>query len=221
VGQNHAKGPEFINDYGRRFDSKALKSLFSIIEPEDFQKENFLYRYVQNNPVNLIDPLGLWGEDVHFGEGNSNYGTYIWARQVGFTDIGARLIAMGNNSVDWFWGSSPIFGNKARHFNQFSTDDFCDSREYYAEQELNTAVQLFKKGKEDKSLGRLGMGLHSLQDIFAHRDWNTGPLGIEAHPLWYDDWKDPRNEMAAKLTKKATINYLNKFLRLTYFGYTH
>lgn len=82
-------------------------------------------------------------------------------------------------------------------------------------------MDLFKQGKEKEALGRLGKGLHSLQDIFAHRNWDTGPLGTDVHPSWYDDWFDPKNATAAELTEEATKNYIKKYMRLTYGGYTH
>ena len=73
----------------------------------------------------------------------------------------------------------------------------------------------------DQALMRLGKGLHSLQDIYAHRDWDTGPIGIEPHPGWYDYWNDPRNKCANELTEAATKAYLNEFVRRTFEGRSH
>lgn len=54
-----------------------------------------LYRFVSNNPVGLIDPTGLYEEDVHY------YLTYFLAMQVGCFDAGeARLVADGNQKAD-------------------------------------------------------------------------------------------------------------------------
>ncbi|MBA3030311.1 MAG: RHS repeat-associated core domain-containing protein [Desulfobacteraceae bacterium] len=178
-----------------------------------------LYSYVWNNPTNLIDKYGLWGEDVHSGNPDSDYGTYSWAKQAGFNDRGAELIATGNQSVDWWWGSSPLTGNQGRHFNESA--DGCDSRLYYAKRELKNAIRLFGEGKEAEALGRLGMGLHSLQDFYAHKDWDTGILRSIPHPPSYDWWNFELNAEAKRLTKEATMNYLKEFKRLTYDGYTH
>ena len=218
-GQYYDEETGWHYNYHRYYDPKIGRYLRA--DPIGFEGGMNLYSYVHNNPINFIDRFGLWEDDVHYGDPKSNYGTFIWARQAGFTDTGAHLIAAGNNSVDWFWGSSPIFGNQARHFNKFSKGDFCDSRVYYAEKEFWAAVKLVNAGKIDQALGRLGMGLHSLQDKFAHRDWNTGPAGASAHPLWYDNWHDSRNLTAVMLTKEATKNYLNRFIKLTYLGYTN
>jgi RHS repeat-associated protein len=175
-----------------------------------------LPRYVLNNPVIYRDPWGLWGEDVHSGIGNPNYGTYTWARQVALSSQQATWIALGNNGTDaGFAGWMPIFGLQSRHFNQWPLGRKGDSRDYWAEIELRRAVDYYKKGNCKAAFGHLGKGLHSVQDIIAHRDFDTGWHGIYRHPEWYDLWRDPRNESARELTERATKNYLIRFLNLT------
>jgi hypothetical protein len=56
------------------------------------------------------------------------------------------------------------------------------------------------------------MGLHSLQDKFAHRSWDTGHYGTIPHPTWYDDVNDSRNTEALKYTGKASITYIKRFM---------
>jgi RHS repeat-associated protein len=177
-----------------------------------------LYAYVDNNPINLIDPLGLWGEDVHSGIGNKKeYGTYTWAKQVGFNEAQARKIALSNDAVDGGWGSwVPIFGLQSRHFNQGAFRNFQDSRLFWAIYELNRAVKAYERGDCDIALSHVGRGLHSLQDLHAHRDWNTGFFGWDIHPGWYDVWDDPRNAQARAMTQRYTQNYLREFMRKTY-----
>jgi len=183
----------------------------------------FVYSY--NNPTKLIDPYGLWGEDVHYGSPNSNYGTYTWAVQSGFSERAARLIGLGNNSVDHHYATSFLPGSQDRHFNTFKDDgrlhEYYDSRLFHAENEYQAALELFRQGYEDKALGRLGKGLHSLQDYFAHRDWGPGPLGLNAHPSWYDDWDDLRNKCATEGTEEATKAYLKRFIDNAYLGYNY
>lgn len=62
-----------------------------------------------------------------------------------------------------------------------------------------------KDGNIEAALGHLGKGLHSLQDKYAHKDWDTGVLGKERHPAWYDDWNDPRNKEAADDTGRTSL----------------
>jgi RHS repeat-associated protein len=175
------------------------------------------YVYVGNNPGNLIDLLGLWGEDVHSGIGNQRYGTFTWAQQEGFSGAQARRLALSNDAIDGGWGSwVPIFGLQSRHFNQGAYGDFQDSRLFWARYEFNRAIEAHEKGECDIALSHIGRGLHSLQDIYAHRDWDTGFLGWYTHPGWYDDWDDPRNAQAREMTQRVTENYLREFMRRTY-----
>jgi RHS repeat-associated protein len=175
------------------------------------------YLYVGNDPVNIRDPRGLWGEDVHSGIGNPTYGTYIWARQLGFSEQEATWIALGDNGTDggfaswWF-----MIGTQSRHFNQLhpTMKGFCDSRDYWASLELDRAVNYYEGGNSRAAYGHLGKGLHSIQDKIAHRDWNTGLIGWDRHPNWYDDWDDPRNALNRSLTEAATKQYMELFLSL-------
>jgi len=80
---------------------------------------------------------------------------------------------------------------------------------------LKRAVEYYKKGKCEAAYGHLGKGLHSVQDMFAHRDWDTRWHGMKPHPDWYDIWDDPRNKLARELTEKNTKEYLYLFLKLT------
>ncbi|UCD36021.1 MAG: hypothetical protein JSU90_04090 [Nitrospiraceae bacterium] len=178
-----------------------------------------LYGFVGNNAVNVIDPWGLWGKDVHSGIGNEDYGTYLWARDVGMPEAAARMVAHANNAIDSSpWTSwLPFWGDQTRHFNDqyLAPPGIGDTRSNWAEIELARAVKYAKEGDCRAAWGHLGKGLHSIQDKYAHRDWNTGFYGAAAHPLWYDDWYDPRNMTAARLTEVDTKKYINKFLLLT------
>jgi RHS repeat-associated protein len=188
-------------------------------DPIDFAGGDMnLYGYVANDPINFGDSMGLWGEDVHSGIGNSSYGTYTWAQQLGFSSQQATWIAEGNNGTDGgFAGFLPILGEQSRHFNQLNPwmNGYQDSRDYWAFLELMRAVKYYKKGNCRVAYSYLGRGLHSIQDKFAHRDWNTGMSGWGRHPDWYDIWSDPKNELARKLTENASINYIHLFQMLT------
>ena len=173
------------------------------------------YAYGLNNPYRYVDRDGNWAEDVHSGIGNFKYGTYIWASQAGFSDKDAKTIAKGNNATDFGPGTSfmPFLtgGDQSRHFNKQYVSIGSDSRDFWAEWELQKATEFAKKGNMEAALGHLGKGLHSLQDKYAHRDWDTGFWGAEEHPGWYDDWSDNRNKAAAENTRKATLDYLRRF----------
>jgi len=176
------------------------------------------YAYGLNNPYRYVDRDGMWGEDVHSGIDNyqKGYGTYYWARQVGFSDKEARIIARGNNATDAGPWSNwlPLLGDQSRHFNQpyLFSKGIGDTRDYWANVEFQRALKYAKEGNYEAALGHLGKGLHSLQDKYAHGDWDTGALGLAAHPPSYDDWNNPKNKEAAEATFKGTMEYLKKFM---------
>jgi hypothetical protein len=175
-----------------------------------------LFAYVWNKPTRAYDPWGLFGEDVHSGIGNSRYGTYLWATQIGFYGSQAKKISIGNDGTDGGFASwLPMIGLQSRHFDQKPFFSKEDSRITWSEKELQRAVEFYKKGDYDAASGHLGKGLHGIQDLFAHRDWDTGWLGWYAHPGWYDLWDDSRNALIRNEAEKATKDYLKRYRKLT------
>ncbi len=193
-------------------DPKTSKTNYGMLTSP--QKLN-VYAYALNNPFKYFDANGKWAEDVHSGIGKSTYGTYTWARQAGFSPKEARIIANGNNRTDGGpWTSFlPVTGDQSRHFNQpyLFDKNVGDTRDYWARVEFQGAVQYMKEGNADAALGHLGKGLHSLQDKFAHRDWDTGVVGWNEHPPWYDKWDNGKNSVAAEKTGTESLNYLKSF----------
>lgn len=148
---------------------------------------------------------GLWGEDVHSGIGNPYYGTYIWARQLGFSDTEARIIGIANNATDSYLGWAVIAGVPGRHFD--TAIGPVDSRDLFAKFDLERAIKLQSQGDPCGALRSLGRGLHSIQDKIAH---GSRPFFVP-HPGWVDD---PFQRPAALLvTEIRTKEYLSAFLR--------
>ncbi|MDY4977215.1 MAG: RHS repeat-associated core domain-containing protein, partial [Clostridia bacterium] len=157
------------------------------------------YVYCKNNPVNLVDVTGKWGEDVHY------YDTLQWALEAGFSKKDAETIAYYDNNTDnLFNGISPIphVGDQTYHFDRDSSD--LDTRLVHAKENLGHAIWQKKQAVKnynsamaeldpnDEDYGRkkqeieyqyeldkayalkfLGEGLHALQDVDAH-----GQIGI-------------------------------------------
>ncbi len=186
-------------------DPRTSKTNYSMLtNPQRLNR----YVYSLNNPYRYIDPNGAWAEDVHSGIGNANkgYGTYIWAKQVGFSDNNAKMIATGDDATDKNAGWAVIAGVPGRHFD--TSVGSVDSRQLFAEKDLQTAVALYRNGKPEEALAILGRGLHSVQDIIAHGD----RLFFLRHPEWVDSAEKRPEEL--KQTGTATREYLNRFKNL-------
>jgi RHS repeat-associated protein len=102
-GQYHDKETGLHYNWQRYYDPSTGRYLTP--DPIGLAGGMNLFLYAKGNPVNIIDPFGLWGEDVHSGIGNSSYGTYTWAQQAGFSPNQAELISRGNQGTDSGFGS--------------------------------------------------------------------------------------------------------------------
>ena len=124
-------------------------------DPIDFGGgDTNLYGYVMNDPVNWVDPGGLYDVDVHFGW------TYIWAVAAGFSANDALTIATANQGVDeglsnpFFW---PI-GSTALHF--------------MSRKEAGIAVE---QAIHQGNLKLFGRALHFFQDSLSHEGYRAYP----------------------------------------------
>ncbi len=184
----------------RYYDPRAGRFLTK--DPRGFMGGDVnLYRFVLNNPVNFRDPLGLWNEDVHSGIGRTDYGTYIWAKQMGLPDSAARIVAIGNNATDYYAGWFFVPG---RHFNTLGR---MDSRDLFAYYDLLSAASLYKQGDKCGAYYALGRGLHSIQDKIAH-----GSIPhLRIHDPIIDDAK--ARPVALAETEFMTKHYIEDFLQ--------
>lgn len=120
-------------------------------------------------------PIAIeWGEDFHSGtEGAQHgYGTYQIATALGFDPAQAKRIATLTYDVDLnktpYGKTGPIvIGSMDRHFN-FRPEGGEDTRILWARRHLEAAIAYGRQGAFDQAEIELGVGLHSLQDLFAH-----------------------------------------------------
>jgi len=147
-----------------------------------------LYRYVQNNPVNWVDPLGLYDEEVHY------YLTYRLSLRAGFTDNEALIIALANQGMDERFTNpwNVLLGATPLHFMP---------REY-ARRGLEQALC-------KKNLKYFGQFLHVLQDSYSHEGykWYTGGHILDRHAPDRYSPDDPRDQAMYE----ETLKYLRMF----------
>ncbi len=75
------------------------------------------YAYVSNSPVNMLDPFGLYEEDLHRDLG------YCLGRRAGYPDWLARAVADADQAIDDNPETSPMYplGIEARRLWHFTT----------------------------------------------------------------------------------------------------
>ena len=169
-----------------------------------------------------------WEEGIHAGSinpgrtGTGNFGTYDIARKLGFTQIQAGRIAHMCFAVDSsnthyhdpddetqprMTGSEAGRGDIHRHYNR-SPCRVEDTRITAARIHFDRALDLVGDGYYDAAEQELGIGLHSLQDIFCHAHITPSlhtllaefPDLVRYHPL------------AMYETAVVTEGYLKKFI---------
>lgn len=124
-----------------------------------------------------------WHGDFHGGvpgqhnhDAGAGYGTFAIAKAMGFTVKQATRFGEMCNGVDYgktpYGSTSPQpFGALDRHFNFNRTGQ--DTRLIYARKHLERAVSFGRIAAFNEAEIELGVGLHSLQDLFAHAQSST------------------------------------------------
>ncbi|HEY9724714.1 MAG TPA: hypothetical protein V6D47_22115 [Oscillatoriaceae cyanobacterium] len=163
-------------------------------------------------------PKTAFDADFHSGlpgtlpAGQPGYGTYTIAQNLGFTPDQAKRFATNDNNVDFDktpYGKtsfSPL-GQMDRHFDL--DRDHQDTRLVWASRHLNAAEDYARQGAYDQAEVELGVGLHSLQDCFAHGQLTPcmhGVIGEFPDDVTYDP-------IAFYEATDATVAYLWAYLR--------
>ena len=232
TGEQHDHETDFIYLRARYYDPAVGRFLNKDTYPGQLTDplSQHLYVYCKANPLNHIDPSGHWNEKVHKDL------TIRWAREAGFSNEEAKVIADACNNVDFARETNPLF-HQDWHFDRSSYDNTTmDTRLIHKMEEYNQAIPLLRNPEtRTEGLRHLGKGLHPLQDIDAHMN-----AGIYSDPilsyhdlpwlkklLWKEDFYDDidfdfRNgkfeyvgsEYNHRLwnTKQNTIDYLKMAL---------
>ena len=187
-GQYYDVETGFYYNYHRYYSSKLGRYL--IPDPIGIGGEkNHLYVYVQNDPINSIDPMGLYGTDIH------REATEMAALFEGYTHCAAAEVADADQGVDddpktWPW-STP----KQRADWHFASQQRMDDL-------INIAF-------DSCNLFDLGRALHVVQDSYSHEGYEpTFGHIIDGHSP--DDPKRDLDKTASMLRMTGFI--LRRFL---------
>jgi RHS repeat-associated protein len=156
-----------------------------------------LYTYCGNNPLNWVDPLGLWTSRGH--EDLTRRAMVL----LGFSEWDINKVAWANIDVDRVgnWGNNP------EHYMYRSEHE---AEEFIAHC-LDMAAKCEKSGWHDVAMSYLGQGLHTTQDRYAHSV--QGVQNIWQHWLKDADNSD-KHSKEFNDAEEASKAYLEKYLSL-------
>jgi hypothetical protein len=174
-----------------------------------------LYRYVGNSPMNSLDPLGLYDDDVHF------YMTYYIGLALGLGECqtclnkgetknvsAAFVIAWAAAYTDYNPKTRPdiiLGGEDVRRRFHFRTSG--DKVEAGSAE----AAEIAKMGVEKCDPLLTGIGLHALQDSFSHEGFGPAVGHLRAGHNPDDPSRDVKKAMRmAKATYDVLAEYLKK-----------
>ena len=132
-----------------------------ISEDPALDGENW-YVYCDNDPVNMVDPTGMWGGDVHKA-----------MTRKAFNKIRKKLGWEKGEYPEELLEGCVIPDGKRKYRKQHKWH----GHKGYASvknKQLEKAVKLWKKGKKERAYTELGKGLHTIQDHNAHTFQRNG-----------------------------------------------
>ncbi|MFH0809716.1 MAG: hypothetical protein V2A77_04520 [Pseudomonadota bacterium] len=175
---------------------------------QDQQGQSTLGSVVNKALGSLEGEAWAFGDDVHQGKPDSNYGTEHWAKEAGASPAMASELAEQDARTDWVNSGHnpyPVIGEPGRHFNSPSErGGYADSRDRYAEEGFQKGAEAWKRGNYEEAYKHWGQGLHGKQDEIAH---GQRPYGF--HPGSVDDWP-ARSREDQKRTEDVTKDYVRR-----------
>jgi RHS repeat-associated protein len=184
------------DNWHRSYDPRpgsALKGSYLSPDPLGYPDGPDAYGYVGGDPVNRIDAMGLYSEDVHF------YMTFFLARLAGIGYDEALTIALATQFVDDNRATQPIptsamavastspvqdHNNRLRlyHFMDglINSSGFANPSSFQLSNLLGASARAPSRCARAQFFGEY---LHAFEDTFSHRAQNDAVIGINIGPV--------------------------------------
>ncbi len=184
------------DNYKRTYDPESRR--YTGPDPLGLRQNGQRYAYAGNSPLDTIDPLGLYEQDVHY------YATLVIAVAAGMSVDDAVVIANASQFVDDSQETEPIITNADGSLNL--TETFLSRRRVleqhhfvldanpsdgrdvtqvsnpssYRLTQMRAAVD--SSGAREQQMFNLGVFAHAFTDTAAHRDQNNLPFRVPLFP---------------------------------------
>jgi RHS repeat-associated protein len=195
-GQYYDQETGLHYNYHRYYDPKTGRYLKP--DPIGMEAIAHLFAYVGNNPINEIDPSGLWGpvEHLRLTQLSMRAGTL-------FNQIDIERVKRANLNVDRLANQL----NDPAHYMLGKQKE----SEKLIRDALERAIKYEMTGYHEKAMDALGEGLHTAQDRYAHYEQDAG--WYEHLPLLGIDPDNPeKHPVEFYKAYLASIEYIDTFL---------
>jgi hypothetical protein len=171
-------------------------------DPIGYRAGSHLYAYVGNDPLNAVDPMGLWSPEAHDALLQFAFGSRLGAADVQLLQQSSR--AFDSNTQGFGADTAPLHSMRA---TGQSADAAIAARDAFIDQTIIQAQQLNQAGDRNGALTALGQALHPIMD--ASSPLHTTPegqprlwsFGTALQPPWHSPNELVGSETASSLTR--------------------